>query len=117
MRKGQEIDPLIRDSRSFAVGFVDEGDRFINRRFGQRLNGVDSAIYVEGVDPFETLETRKLVTGSPVLTQCTTWVDCEVLRRIDLENAFEFFVGTVVGVVHEGEHVFIEHQEQRVVED
>lgn len=117
VRKGQEIDPLIRDSRSFALGFVDEGDRFISRRFGQRLNGIDSAIYVEGIDPFETLETKTIVTGSPVLSQCRTWVDCEVLRRVDLENAFEFFVGRVVGVMHEGETVRVEHEEQRAVED
>ncbi len=117
VRKGQEIDPLIRDSRSFAVGFVEDCDRFISRRFGQRLNGVESAIYVEGVDPFETLATKTLVTGSPVLTQCDTWVDCEVLRRIDLENAFEFFVGTVVGIVHNGETLHIEHQEERAVDD
>ncbi len=117
VRKGHEIDPLVRDSRSFAVGFIEEGDRFIERRFGQRLNGEDSAIYVEGLDPFETLESTKLVTGSPVLKQCNTWVDCEVLRRVDLENAHEFFVGSVVGVSHNGETVRIEHEELRASDD
>ncbi len=111
MRKGHEIDPLIRDSRSFALGFVDEGDRFIARRFGKRLNGTDSAIYVEGLDPFDTLPCTTIQTGSPVLTQCSTWLDCEVLRRVDLENAYEFFVGSVVGIMHNGQSIIIERTE------
>jgi len=108
MRKGHEIDPLIRDSRSFALGFVNDDDRFITRRFGQRLSGVDSAIHVPGLDPFETLMSRTLQTGSPILSQCSTWLDCEVMRRVDLENAQEFFVGSVVGVMHNGESVKVE---------
>ncbi|MBO6514717.1 MAG: flavin reductase [Phycisphaerales bacterium] len=111
VRKGHEIDPLIRDSRSFAVGFIDDDDKFITRRFGKRLNGSDSAIHVEGLDPFETLETGSLVTGSPVLPQCSTWVDCEVLRRVDLENAHELFVGSVVGMIHDGQRVEIDPSE------
>ncbi len=107
VRKGHEIDPLIRDSRSFAIGFIDDDDKFITRRFGERLNGADSAIYVEGSDPFDTLASETLVTGSPLLPQCRTWIDCEVLRRVDIENAYEFFVGSVVGIKHEGESVEI----------
>lgn len=111
VRKGHEIDPLIRDSRSFAVGFINDDDRFVTRRFGKRLNGVGSAIHVEGLDPFETLESSVLVTGSPVLPQCSTWVDCEVLRRVDLENAHELFVGSVVGVIHDGQRIEIDPSE------
>lgn len=111
VRKGHEIDPLIRDSRAFAVGFINDDDRFVTRRFGKRLNGVDSAIHVEGLDPFETLETSSFVTGSPVLPQCSTWVDCEVLRRVDLENAHELFVGSVVGVIHDGQRIEVDPSE------
>ncbi len=107
VRKGHEIDPLIRDSRSFAIGFIDDDDKFITRRFGERLNGADSAIYVQGSDPFDTLASETLVTGSPLLPQCRTWIDCEVLRRVDIENAYEFFVGSVVGIKHEGGSVEI----------
>ncbi len=116
VRKGHEIDPLIRDSRSFAIGFIDEDDKFITRRFGERLNGADSAIYVQGSDPFDTLASETLVTGSPLLPQCRTWIDCEVLRRVDIENAFEFFVGTVVGIRHEGESVEIDQEISEEVE-
>ncbi|MFK7760242.1 MAG: flavin reductase [Phycisphaerales bacterium] len=110
VRKGHEIDPLIRDSRSFAVGFIEEDDKFITRRFSERLNGSDSAIYVEGSCTFDTLLSDSLVTGSPLLPQCKTWIDCTVLRRVDIENAFEFFVGTVVGMVHNGVRVHIESE-------
>jgi len=111
MRKGHEIDPLIRDSRSFAIGFIDDGDKFIERRFGHRLNGAESAIHVPGLDPFDTLACTALETGSPVLSQCSSWIDCEVLRRVDLENAQEFFVGSVVGMMHNGESIKIEPAE------
>ncbi len=111
MRKGHEIDPLIRDSRSFAIGFIDDGDKFIQRRFSERLNGVDSAIYVEGSDPFDSLQCMKLVTGSPTLVQCSAWIDCEVIRRLDLEINHELFVGQVVGISSNGQSVKIEHQD------
>ncbi|MDF1869086.1 MAG: flavin reductase family protein [Phycisphaerales bacterium] len=116
VRKGHEIDPLIRDSRSFAIGFIAENDRFISRRFGQRLNGSDSAIYVEGLDPFETLESKKLVTGSPILSQCDSWIDCEVFRRVDLENAFELFVGSVVAIRHQGQNIEVERSQTSEVQ-
>jgi len=110
VRKGHEIDPLIRDSRSFAIGFIEDDDSFITRRFSERLNGSDSAIYVQGSCTFDTLLCDSLVTGSPLLPQCKTWIDCTVLRRVDIENAFEFFVGTVVGMVHNGVKVHIESE-------
>ena len=66
--------------------------------------------------PFDTLASETLVTGSPLLPQCRTWIDCEVLRRVDIENAFEFFVGTVVGIRHEGEIVEIDQEISEEVE-
>lgn len=108
VQKGHEIDPLIRDSRSFAIGFISDDDKFITRRFSPRLNSAESAIHVEGMDPFETLQSTPIVTGSPTLSQCDLWLDCEVLRRVDLENAQEFFVGSVVGIKVGSEIVHIE---------
>ena len=101
-RKGHAIDPLIRDSRTFAIGVVERSDTFIVRRFGARLNGAGSATHVEGSDPFDAMAYSTLVTSCPLLPQCATWFDCELVRRLDLESDHELFVGQVLGVVHSG---------------
>jgi flavin reductase (DIM6/NTAB) family NADH-FMN oxidoreductase RutF len=42
------------------------------------------------------LETRTLVTGSPLLGRSIVALDCEVLRHVDLEADFEIYVGQVL---------------------
>lgn len=107
-KKGHKIDPLIRDSRSFAIGIVDPNDKLVLRRF----RTTDAAPTENGKavvdDPFDAIASRKLVTGAPILTRCTTWFDCEVMRRIDLEAETELFVGLIVSILHKGEQVKID---------
>jgi len=107
-RKGHSIDPLIRDSRSFALGVLGNGDRLIERRF----KGSDSIPSEHGPqamqDPFDAIELTTLSTGSPIIPRCSTWFDCEVVRRVDLEAEMELFVGMVVGVLHDGQRVIID---------
>lgn len=101
-RKGHRIDPLIRDSRAFALGVLTEEDRLIERRF-RRSDSAPTELPAEGDDdPFDAIETCTLVTGSPIITRCTTWFDCEVARRVDLEAEMELFVGVIVGVLLDG---------------
>ncbi len=100
-RKGHAIDPLIRDSRSFAVCVIAPDDKLIARSFPlESSNGTpggsgggESA--AEG-DPFDGLEHSSLVTGAPVLKRAIAVFDCEVARRIDLEADHELFVGQIV---------------------
>lgn len=107
-RKGHTIDPLIRDSHAFALGVLGSGDRLIERRF-QRSDVPPRDLPAMGEDdPFDAIETRTLVTGSPIIPRCKVWFDCEVARRVDLEAEMELFVGVVVGVMHEGKKVRID---------
>ena len=109
--RGHAIDPLIRDSRTFALGVIGEGDAFVRRRFAMRVNGsTGPCVHVEGDDPFDALQSTTLVTGSPLLEHCTTWFDCELVRRLDLETDHELFVGQVLGVVHNGATVRFEDE-------
>lgn len=105
--KGHAIDPLIRDSRSFAIGVIDGEDKLLERRFGQMVLMPREVPITNEDDPFLTMPTTRLETGSPIIARCTTWFDCKVLRRIDLESETELFVGVVVGVMHNGEQVAI----------
>ncbi len=108
-RKGHTIDPLIRDSRAFALGVLGGGDKLIERRFRHNSQAPCEHAPVGEDDPFDAIETTTLVTGSPMIPRCTTWFDCEIARRVDLEAETELFVGVIVGVLHDGKRVRIDH--------
>jgi len=107
-RKGHKIDPLIRDSRSFAIGLVSPTDKLIRRRFMHTDTAPVERPIIGDDDPYDALETGVLETGSPILMRCPTWFDCEVMRRVDLEAQSELFVGQIVAVLHNGERVKID---------
>lgn len=109
-RKGHAIDPLIRDSRGFAVGIIPEGDKMIPRKFRFDHTAVSPVIEPIADDPFEAIPTTTMITGSPLLTRCPVWFDCEVTRRIDLEANYELFVGRVMAILHNGERIDLDHE-------
>lgn len=104
-RKGHKIDPLIRDSRSFAIGIIDPDDKLIRRRFRSTDSVPTEFTLVGDDDPFDALPTQILQTGSPILTRCATWFDCEVMRRVDLEAETELFVGLIISIWHRGQEI------------
>ena len=91
--KGHAIEPLIRDSRAFALCAIDPEDK--------RLRGAFAATCApdERGDPFDSFGVRTLTTGSPVLGRSTFVLDCEVVRHFDLEADHEFYVGLVVNAI------------------
>jgi flavin reductase (DIM6/NTAB) family NADH-FMN oxidoreductase RutF len=104
--KGQIVDPLIRDSRHFALCQVCEGDRFLLRKF-EPDDGTDRTPenprerYRNGSiehpdDPFVCLPTRLAPSGSPVIERCLCYLDCEVLRQVELDGDHRLYVGTVI---------------------
>ncbi len=103
-RKGHKIDPLIRDSRSFAVCIMAGDDKLIERAFPfekgiARSNSLSNGAYTGEViehDPFDALSYTTLSTGAPILERAIAVFDCEVVRRIDLEADHELFVGHVI---------------------
>lgn len=90
VRKGHRIEPLIRDSHSFAVCRVDPEDKLVMRKFGAPAHRDDTG------DAFDSIGYETLATGSPVVRRCIAALDCEVLRHIDLEADHELYVGHVV---------------------
>ncbi|MHA7813445.1 MAG: flavin reductase family protein [Phycisphaerales bacterium] len=113
-RKGHTIDPLIRDSRAFALGVLGEENRLIRRRF-ERCDTPPREHPASGdEDPFDAIATRTLVTGSPIIERCTMWFDCEVARRVDLEAEMELFVGVIVGVLWDGKVAKVARQSDTV---
>ena len=93
VRKGHAIEPLIRDSRAFALCRVDAEDKLVRRTFS------DTRPPDERGDLFDSIAVRTLATGAPVLSRSTLALDCEVVRHFDLEADHELYVGQVVGAL------------------
>ncbi len=89
-RKGHVIEPLIRDSRRFAVCRLGPDDKTLARRFEVRRIPEDRD------DPFDSLEIDHLVSRAPVLRRSTLAFDCEVCRHFDMEADHELYIGLVV---------------------
>src|SRR5690606_5832315 len=91
VRKGQTIDPLIRDSRAFCLCQLARGERYLSRRF--------SGEQEVGDDPFLSTPSRTAKSGSPILERAIAYLDCELVRHVDIESEFELFVG----LIHDGD--------------
>lgn len=97
VRRGHRINPLIRDSRSFAVCSIDPEDRAIRRRFEFHPSAE------EYHDPFDALPVVTLGTGAPILRSSVLAFDCEVVRHIDIDADHELYIGRVVAARINGE--------------
>lgn len=90
-RKGHTIEPLIRDSRAFAICRIEPDDRLLLRKFGP-LRVPESQN-----DPFDSIETDRLISGSPIPRRSLLALDCEVVRHLDIEADHELYIGLVLG--------------------
>jgi flavin reductase (DIM6/NTAB) family NADH-FMN oxidoreductase RutF len=88
MPNGLPVEPLIRDSRSFALCQIGLDDRLLQRRFARPP--------ARGEDPFLTIPTHKAVTGSPIVDRALCYVDCEISRLVDLEADHRVYVGQIL---------------------
>jgi flavin reductase (DIM6/NTAB) family NADH-FMN oxidoreductase RutF len=97
LNKSLQIGPFLHESRAFALNQIAADDKLTPRRFGFDLTVKQ--------DAFETLELRRLTTGSPVLARALTCFDCELVRHFDIEGDHDISVGRIVdaAVLHEGD--------------
>ncbi|MHC4220492.1 MAG: flavin reductase family protein, partial [Planctomycetota bacterium] len=84
---GLPVVPLIRDSRCFVLCQICADDRLLEKKF--------AGLPAHGDDPFDTLATTAAPSGSPILRRALSFLDCEVVRHIDLESDFGLYVGRV----------------------
>ena len=96
MAKGLPVEPLIRDSRAFALCQIAEDDRLLLRKFAQTPN--------TGEDPFVSIPTIEAPSGSPIVKRAVAYLDCKLIRHIDLETDHAIYVGQVHqgGILNEG---------------
>lgn len=88
VRKGRPIEPLIRDSHSFALCEIAEEDIFLERMLRKSCEHDD--------DVLESIPHETLRTGSPCITRGGRVFDCEVIRHVDFEADYELYIAQVL---------------------
>ena len=88
IKKGQAIEPMLRDARAFALCMVPNGDRKMIRLFGRSHEPDD--------DPFLAAPVKTAVTGMPILTQSLAWFDCLLEGHLSPDSDCRLYLGHVV---------------------
>lgn len=96
LASSRPVTTLIRDSRGFALCQIAADDRFLSRKFAKA--------HEQGEDPFIGLETFTAASGAPIVRRAMSYLDCELVRHVDLEADCGLYVGLVRagGVLNEG---------------
>ena len=90
VQKGQPLSPLIRDRRAFAICEIAKSDLLINRLF-------ETPRELHGEDPFLGLPVIETTLGLPVPRCVASWLECELVRHLDIEADYEIYIGRIVG--------------------
>ena len=85
--KGRPIIPLIHDSHSFAICQIARSDKLTQHRFAPNADAGDNA--------FEAMEITHGITGSPILKKALAYLDCELVRHIDVDADHDIYIGLV----------------------
>lgn len=93
IQRGTPVEPLLRDSRCFALCRIGEEDRLVQRRFEQPPQ--------RGDDPYVALPTSAAITGAPIIQRAEFFMDCELVGHIAPEADCRIYLGMVkaVGVI------------------
>jgi len=94
--KGQPVEPLIRDSRSFALCQIADDDAYLFRKFAKPPERND--------DPFVSLNVWAGIMGAPIIERAMSYLDCEVVRHLDLDADHRLYIGRVItgAILHHG---------------
>lgn len=88
VKKGQTIEPMLRDARAFVLNMMPIGDRRSICRFGKTLDRTD--------DPFLSIEFDTAITGIPILKNAIGWFDCELEGHLSPDADCRLYLGRVV---------------------
>ena len=88
IQRGSCIEPILRDSRHFALCAVDPADRLIQRRFGEPV--------LETEDTFVGIPHFRGLSGSPVIRRSAFYLDCELAGHMAIESDCRIYIGQVI---------------------
>lgn len=97
IEKGQPLSPIIRDARFFGLCEPRADDRLLRKLFAE--DGDEPR--PEG-DPFIGMPLLVTNHGVPIPRRSASWLECELVRHLDVEGSCELYVGLVHSAgVHE----------------
>jgi flavin reductase (DIM6/NTAB) family NADH-FMN oxidoreductase RutF len=85
--KGRPIIPLLHDSHSFAICQIARSDKLTMRRFAKGAEEWDN--------PFDAIDVFRGETGSPIIRSSLAYLDCALVRHLDVEGDHDLYVGLV----------------------
>jgi flavin reductase (DIM6/NTAB) family NADH-FMN oxidoreductase RutF len=88
IEKGQQIEPLLRDARAFALCLVPPHDRRAKLLFNREHEREE--------DPFLALKTITAETGMPILPDSKLWFDCRLEGHLSPEADCRLYLGRIV---------------------
>lgn len=95
MPKGMPVEPLIRDSRCFALNQISADDVLLQRKFAQ--------VPDRSEDPFVSLAVEIAPSGAPIVSRAMAYLDCELVSHLEFESEYRLYVGLV-------QHAAVMHQ-------
>lgn len=100
LRKGRDIVPLIHDAHAFALCQVADDDKLTLKKFAEPIRHP----HRRDDDPLAGIECCRRATGSPIIKKSLSFLDCELIRHIDIDGDHDLYVGLIRdgGVLHEG---------------
>jgi flavin reductase (DIM6/NTAB) family NADH-FMN oxidoreductase RutF len=87
LQRGLALEPLIRDSRGFALCQISDDDRYLRRKFAELPPGRE--------DPFVSIPIMTTPSGLPIIERAMSYLDCELVRHVDIESDCSLLVGQV----------------------
>ena len=101
--QGWPIGTRRRDSRSVVLSQIAQDGRLWRRNFATPPDARE--------EPFVTIPTMTAASGAPIVKQAVAYLDCELVRHIDLETDYALYVGKVRqgGVLNEGQPAVFLH--------
>jgi len=90
IKKGQAIEPMLRDARAFALCMVRANDRRMLRLFGREHAPDD--------DPFLSIPVGTAATGMPIIKQSLLWFDCKLEGHLSPDADCRLYLGQIIAV-------------------
>jgi len=88
IKKGQAIEPMLRDARAFALCMIPNGNRRMIRLFGKSHEPDD--------DPFLATPTTTAKTGMPIIKESLAWFDCLLEGHLSPDSDSRLYLGQVI---------------------